>query len=49
MQGLRPEQLTDGELRHYASLYGVDKLPVEWLKELAKRFVDPMSVPSTHR
>lgn len=38
MQGIRPQNLTDRELLNYAHLMGYDKLPVEWVEELAKRF-----------
>lgn len=49
MQGIRPEHLTNSELRKYAWLQGLDKLPPEWLHELAKRFIDPQSVPADYR
>lgn len=39
MQGLRPEGLTDKELKHYADLYGVENLSPDWLKEIARRFI----------
>lgn len=38
MQGLQPQQLTDLELKRYASLYGAEKLSQEWLLEIARRF-----------
>lgn len=39
MLGLRPENLTNSELMKYAHLYGVDNLPLDWLKEIARRFI----------
>lgn len=49
MQGIRPENLTNSELRKYAWLQGLDKLPPEWLRELAKRFLDPNGVPQQYQ
>ena len=37
MSSLRPQNLTDRELLDYAHLTGYDKLPPEWVEELAKR------------
>lgn len=49
MQGLQPQNLTNTELRHYASLQGVQNLPPEWLQEIAKRFIDPTNVRPEYR
>ena len=37
MQGIRPEGLSNEELLKYIWLLG-DKLPLDWITELAKRF-----------
>lgn len=38
MQDIRPQQLTDQELVHYAHLMGYDKLPTAWVQEIVTRF-----------
>lgn len=48
MQGLRPESLTDSELRNYVGLYGIENLPPAWLKEIARRFMGQHPTPN-HR
>ena len=37
MQGIQPQSLSNEELVRYAHLTGYDKLPPEWVAELAKR------------
>lgn len=37
MQSIRPAGLTDRELLQYVWIMGYDKVPPEWVEELAKR------------
>lgn len=37
MHGIRPENLTNKELVHYAWLTGAAQLPLDWVVELIKR------------
>ena len=37
MHGIRPENLTNKELVHYAWLTGAAQLPPAWVEELIKR------------
>jgi len=45
MSGLQPKQLTNEELRRYASLYTFEQLPKEWVEEIVKRFVSTPAKP----
>lgn len=49
MQGLQPQQLTNAELKHYASLYSAEQLPQEWLLEIARRFTGQSLAPEIRR
>lgn len=49
MQGLQPQNLTNKELRKYAELYDIEKLPPAWLVEMAKRFLAPQNVRPEYR
>jgi hypothetical protein len=38
MQSIQPQNLTNAELLRYAYMQGHDKLPVDWITEIIKRF-----------
>jgi hypothetical protein len=38
MQSIQPRNLTNAELLHHAYMQGYDKLPVDWITEIIKRF-----------
>jgi len=42
MHGIRPENLTNKELVHYAWLTGAAQLPPDWVVELIKRLEDSL-------
>jgi len=46
MHGIRPENLTNRELVHYAWLTGAAQLPPAWVEELIKRVEDLLEAPA---